>query len=128
MKRVLIMEDNVSLAFEWKDTFELNGYEVTLSSNGEEAWTHLDHKPYDLVVTDMFVGRGKGGLHLIGKIATMKGVKPHIIAVTGASNTVRSDQDMNYFLEQARRLGATTSIEKPFGAAELVSLASNILD
>lgn len=37
MKHVLIMDDNVLLAYEWADAFELNGHQVTVTHNGEDA-------------------------------------------------------------------------------------------
>jgi CheY-like chemotaxis protein len=128
MKRVLIMEDNMSLAFDWKDAFELNNFEVTLAYKGEEASAHLEHTQFDIVVTDMFVSKGKGGLHVIGKLATMGEKAPPVIAVTGAKSEMYTTKKTNHFLEQARRLGASTSLEKPFTPVELVLLANKLLD
>jgi len=62
MKHILIMEDDTALALDWKNAFELNGYEVTLSSDGEEAHALLQKNTFDLVITDLFVKEGIGGL------------------------------------------------------------------
>jgi len=55
MKHILIMEDDIALALDWKNAFELNGYDVTLSSDGGEAEALLKKNEYDLVITDLFV-------------------------------------------------------------------------
>lgn len=118
------MEDNIPLALEWKSAFETNGYKVTLCHSGDEAIAHLDETTFDLVITDMFVPKGRGGLQVIGKLLTMGEVAPPAIAVTGAVGRRTPIQETNHFLEQARRLGASASIEKPFDAPDLVFLAN----
>ena len=117
----------MSLAFDWRDAFELNGYEVTLSYNGAEASAHLEHTAFDLVITDMFVKDGKGGLYVISKLVTMSSQAPPVIAVTGARSDVSIRKNTNSFLEQAQRLGASATIEKPFSTLDLVLLAKDLL-
>ena len=126
MKHVLIMEDNMSLAFEWRDVFELNGHKVTLSHNGEDAIAHLDDTKFDLVVTDMFVPNQKGGLHILGKLMIMKTKAPPVIAVTGTKRYTESDDEKNFFLRQAEQFGTSETLEKPFAAGELVLIAEKI--
>ncbi len=127
MPRILIMEDNLQLAFEWRDVFELNGYEVVLTHSGEEAIGVLQNDKVDLVVSDLFVARGKGGLSVIGALRTLGPHAPPVIAVTGASASLEESDTESRFLTQARRLGASSSIKKPFLPAELVVLADALL-
>jgi len=126
MKRVLIMEDNTALALEWKSAFELNNAAVTVCSNGEEGLAFLEKYTFDLVITDMFVNEGSGGLHILLKLFKMGQSAPPAIAVTGARGTLAALKERNMFLEQARRLGATGHILKPFPAAELVIMAQDL--
>jgi len=126
MKHVLIMEDNMPLAFEWRDAFELNGHRVTLSHNGGDAIAHLDTTEFDLVVTDMFVPSQKGGLHVLGKLMLMKSKAPPVIAVTGTKRYARSEEEENFFLRQAEYFGTSETLEKPFAPAELVLIADKI--
>lgn len=128
MKRVLIMEDNVSLAMEWRDVFALNKYSVTLAHNGDEAVEYLDLETYDLVVTDLFVKGGRGGLHVIVKLRRMGLKAPPVIAVTGATASAVRETETNIFLEQAKSLGASAAIQKPFGTAELVILGQSLIE
>ena len=127
MPRILIMEDNLQLAFEWRDVFELNGYKVLLTHSGEEAIGVLQNDKVDLVVSDLFVAGGKGGLSVIGALRTLGPDAPPVIAVTGASASPEESDTESRFLTQARRLGASSSIKKPFLPAELVVLADTLL-
>lgn len=127
MPRILIMEDNLQLAFEWRDVFELNGHQVVLTHSGEEAIEVLRGGGIDLVVSDLFVTNGKGGLSVIAALKILGREAPPVIAVTGASSSIDDDEAENRFLAQARRLGASDSIKKPFLPAELVVLADSLL-
>ena len=128
MKRVLIMEDNISLAINWKSAFELNNCKVSLSHDGEEAAVFLEKETFDLVVTDMFVPNKKGGLHVLFKLFMMGKDAPPAIAVTGEKLSSLRTSDANMFLAQAKRLGASANIQKPFPPAELVVLAQSFWD
>lgn len=130
MKRILIVEDNTPLALEWKAAFELNDAVVTICHNGDEALMYLESHKFDLVITDIFVNEGRGGLHVLLKLFQMGPSAPPAIAVTGARGPLReslsSSQAHNVFLEQASRLGSSVNILKPFPAAELVRLAREL--
>ena len=126
MKHVLIMEDNMQLAFDWRDAFELNGHQVTVCHNAEDATAHLEQTKFDLVVTDMFVKKGKGGLHVIAKLTSMYEGAPPTIAVTGARSSDGDKKNKNLFLEQAMNLGVCATIEKPFPADKLIKEANSL--
>ena len=128
MKHVLIMDDNMQLAFDWRDAFVLNGNEVTLCFNGDEAIAHLEKTRFDLVITDLFVANAMGGLHVVTKILAMKGKKPPTIAVTGTRLYSKAKDDMNFFLRQVKQLGVSATIEKPFAPGELVCMAQELWD
>lgn len=123
MKHVLIMEDNVLLAHDWRGVFELNGHKVTLTHNGDDAIAHLETTKFDLVITDLFVPNAKGGLHVIGRLMRVKRPRPPVIAVTGKKRFKDQEKDTNYFLQQTKHLGVSATIEKPFAPAELLLIA-----
>ncbi len=126
VKHVLILEDNLALALEWVSTFELNQCEVTLCDNVRDALDFLESETYDLLITDLFLNEQQGGLYLLREIAKLEISAPPIIAVTGAVIPNQSETDRNIFLESARLLGATTYIQKPFPAGELVVMAHDL--
>lgn len=126
MKHVLIMEDNIALANDWREEFELNGHEVTLSHTGDDAIAHLEATKFDLVVTDMFVKDGNGGLHVLTKLVLMRKDAPPTIAVTGARSGPSRSKESNLFLDQALKLGVSSVLQKPFPVGELM-LAAHLL-
>lgn len=128
MKHVLIMEDNLTLGLEWVSAFELNQSDVTLCDNVKDAIGFLKADTYDLLITDLFVNEEEGGLHLLRKLSVLEMKPPPIIAVTGAVIPNSRETDNNIFLETARLLGATSYIQKPFPAGELVLMAHDLWD
>ena len=126
MKHVLIMEDETVTALDWQNTFELNGYKVTLTHTGDEAIACLETTQFDLVVTDIFVPRAKGGLHVVGKVLTMGRGAPPVIVVTGSRRHKDDEDGQNYFLSQVKKLGASNTLEKPFPSSELILMAEDI--
>jgi len=128
MKRVLIMEDNISLAMEWSAAFELNHCDVTLCNNVDDAIGFLESEPFDLLITDLFVENQEGGLHLLRKLDLTANKGLPTIAVTGAKIPQSRGKDKNVFLESARILGASKYMQKPFLAAELVVMAQDLWD
>lgn len=126
-KRILIMDDNAALAMEWRDVFELNQIDVEISHTAEEAVEYLDAESFDLVITDLFVKGSKGGLHVLAKLMKMGTEAPPAIAVTGSFvRADRNQSDENLFLRQARKLGSSATIQKPFPPIELVVLARKL--
>ncbi len=129
MKRILIMEDNVSLAQLWKNTFELNvNYEVVICHSAIDALGFLDAERYDLVVTDLFVPGSSGGLGVLLKIFKMGDDRPLAIAVTGEKVPSVMSDVKNVYLAQAARLGAAITLEKPFPAAELFLAVQQLVE
>ena len=126
LKRVLIMEDNRPLAVEWRDAFALNNCQTVLCSNGDEAIEYLETETFDVVITDLFVKDGKGGLSVLAHLINMREKAPPAITVTGAYAHSDHHEEKNLFLAQANRLGSTATIAKPFPALELVMLALNL--
>jgi len=128
MKHVLIMDDNVLLAEDWRSTFELNGHKVTLTHNGDEAVACLQTTEFDLVITDLFVPNAKGGLHVLGRLLAMRKRTPPVIAVTGTRRYTDVGDEKNFFLQQTESLGVSATIEKPFASAELLLMAEELWD
>lgn len=127
MQRILIMEDNVLLAHEWQHCFALNGFDVTLCHNGKDAVTLIEDREFDLIVTDLFVNGGSGGLHVLLAAKIRKYNPPFVIVVTGSVSPSSHREGGNFYLQQASALGAKIVLEKPFPALELVSKAQSIL-
>ena len=55
MKKILIVEDEVSIAELERDYLEISGYEVELIHNGEEGKKAALEKNYDLIILDIML-------------------------------------------------------------------------
>ena len=53
MKRILVVEDNVSLANSLGEIFDTMGYDVSLAYNGVEGWNQTRTDSPDIIVSDI---------------------------------------------------------------------------
>src|SRR5437660_6796547 len=57
MTRILVVEDESNIALGLQDDLTLEGYEVELASDGEDAVRAAREKPFDLIVLDLMLPR-----------------------------------------------------------------------
>jgi len=110
MKRILIVEDDISIATLQKDYLELEGFCVEIVDNGHVALNFLERETVDLVILDIMLP-GIDGFSVL--------------------RTIREDLAIPVLLVSAREeelykikgldLGADDYITKPFSPAELVA-------
>lgn len=110
MKKILIIEDDVSIADIEKDYLEANGYEVELVYDGLKAMDKFVEYNPDLVLLDLMLP-GKDGFELCHEMRKNKDVP--ILMVT--AKTAISDKVVGL------GLGADDFITKPFDPSELVA-------
>lgn len=109
-KRIMIVEDDRSIAELQKDYLELAGYEVFIVAGGTEALELVSRSDYDLVILDIMLP-GTDGFSVL--------------------KTIREEEDIPVLLVSARAeelykikgldLGADDYMTKPFSPAELVA-------
>jgi len=108
--KVLLAEDDTSLAFVIKDNLEEEGYEVSWCSDGESAWQQFQKKPFDICLLDVMMPV-KDGFTVAKKIRQKNDMVP-IIFLTAKS----LDQDkLDGF-----KAGADDYLTKPFNIKELL--------
>jgi DNA-binding response OmpR family regulator len=108
--KVLLAEDDASLAFVIKDNLEEEGYEVTLCSDGEAAWQQFTKNNFDICLLDVMMPI-KDGFSVAKKIRQKSDWIP-ILFLTSKSQ----DQDkLDGF-----KAGGDDYITKPFNMKELV--------
>ncbi len=106
---ILVVDDEAILREILRYEFEKAGYEVIEAGNGTEAWQLFNTSPTDIVVTDIRMPHGDG-LELLGRIKN-KDKTTRVVLVTGYSDIT---------IEQAKELGATTMLGKPYQFKELL--------
>ena len=107
--RILVVDDDSSLRRVMKMQLEEAGYEVSLASDGNEAWAMLEEVEPQLVITDLRMPTT--GLELLGRI-TKEGLQTTVIVVT-AFGTIES-------AVEAMKMGAYDYVTKPIDFEALV--------
>jgi DNA-binding response OmpR family regulator len=78
MKKILIVEDEVSLCVLYEEELSAEGYSVTCARDADSALEALRTKPFDLIITDIRMP-GKDGVELISQIMGQRRDIPIII-------------------------------------------------
>jgi CheY-like chemotaxis protein len=116
--RILVVEDDADTRFALSLLFEMEGFEVDLAGDGEEAYlSAINHQP-DVIVTDINMP-GVSGLDLIDKIKQDERLR-HIPIV--AMSAVERKQ-----LSLAQELGAVAVYQKPVEYDQLFAVIAKVV-
>lgn len=110
MKKILIIEDNEKIAGIEKDFLEMNGYAVTVVTDGIKGMEEALTGEYALILLDLMLP-GMDGLEICKRIRDK--VKIPILMVTARIEDVEKVHGLG--------LGADDYIPKPFSPTELVA-------
>src|SRR5690606_30593176 len=112
-KKVLLIEDDVSLRGNTSEILELSGYEVIVASNGKMGVEKAIQLHPDIIVCDIMMPEldGYGVLELLFKIENTKSI-PFIFL---SAKTDRKD------VRLGMNLGADDYITKPFNEDDLIT-------
>ncbi len=117
-QRILVIDDEAIVRVSCDRVLGPEGYDVELTSRGDEALRRLDAERFDLVLTDLKMP-DMDGLEVLKKI---KEKWPHIpvIIITGYGTISTA--------VQAIKLGAYEYIEKPFNPEDILSAVKRSLE
>jgi len=115
--RILVVEDEKKLAGFLRKGLEEHGFTVTVSHNGDEAFTLLRAEAFDLIVLDIMLP-GRDGLSILKNLRDRKNTVP-VILVTARSEANERVEGLN--------LGADDYIAKPFYMDELLARIQAVL-
>jgi DNA-binding response OmpR family regulator len=110
MKKILIVEDDASIAQLQKDYLELSGFSVRIVESGTDALAALADDSFDLVILDIMLP-GVDGFEVLRSIREKEDIP--VLIVSARSEEIYK---LNGF-----GLGADDYITKPFSSAELVA-------
>lgn len=113
-QRILIVEDDASLAEALLDTLEASGFEGVHAAHGGEALEQLQLAPFQLVVSDVHM-QGMDGHALLREIKDSQPELP-VLLMTAYASVEKA--------VQAMRDGAADYLMKPFEADVLVATVS----
>ncbi|MDF2713399.1 MAG: two-component system response regulator [Paenibacillus sp.] len=110
MKRILIIEDDPSIANLQRDYLELSGFGVTIVGSGVEGLEAFQKEPYDLVILDIMLP-GMDGFEVLRKIRASEDIP--VLLVSARSEELYKINGLG--------LGADDYMTKPFSSGELVA-------
>ena len=110
MKRILIVEDEVSIAELERDYLEISGYEVELYHNGEDGKKAAIENNYDLIILDIMLPK-VDGFEICKAVREAKDTP--VIMVSAKKDDIDKIRGLG--------LGADDYITKPFSPSELVA-------
>lgn len=108
--KILIIEDDESIAEIQKDYLEMSGYSVDCAYDGESGIQKYISGQYSLIILDLMIPK-MSGFEILEKIAEKK--KIPVIIVSARDEELSKIKGLN--------LGADDYITKPFGMGELLA-------
>ncbi len=117
MKKILIIEDDISILRGLKDNLEFEGYRVLSETDGRKGLEHTLSENHDLILLDIMLP-SLNGFEICRKIKKEKPEQP-IIMITARG----SEMDKVSGLD----LGADDYITKPFSIPELLARIRAVL-
>ena len=114
--RILLAEDEISLAKAIKKILQSNNYEVDSVDNGDDAIYYLLSDNYDIAIIDIMLN-GLDGISVVKEVRE-KGCDASIIMLTALSDIDKKVEALD--------LGANNYLTKPFSARELLARLRSI--
>lgn len=114
--RILLVEDEISLAKAIKKILQSNNYEVDSVDNGDDAIYYLLSDNYDIAIIDIMLN-GLDGISVVKEVRE-KGCDASIIMLTALSDIDKKVEALD--------LGANDYLTKPFSARELLARLRSI--
>jgi CheY-like chemotaxis protein len=128
LARILVIAADALIRETLKTMLQMEGHEVALAPHGTDGPRHLREQAVDLVISDIFMGRG-GGTETVAAIRRISRDIPIITMVGGAGDIPDShDEDYAQYLQMMRLVDATSTIAKPFKPRDLFALIRQCLD
>jgi CheY-like chemotaxis protein len=119
-RRILLVEDEDAFRTLVTDVLEIAGYAVHATNDGRAALHYLDRHCVDVIVTDICMP-GFDGFELLAKLRERRGGAGVVVISGGIGHEVAA------FLQMARHLGASRTLEKPFPLEQLLDIIRGML-
>ena len=124
MAKILIVDDDDAVRTTIQLLLEGAGHSVVAASDGRKGLALFEAEPFDLLFLDIFMP-GMDGIETMRLVHAQRPLVP-IIVISG--NPILSETSpAPDFLQMARKLGAISSLQKPFKPSELLSVVDSSL-
>jgi len=117
--RILVVEDENAIRLALKGLLRREGYEVELATTGEEAIAALRAGVFDLVLTDLALGRGASGMDVLHAAKELRFETAVVMITAHGSEKIAVE---------AMKAGAEDYVPKPFDNDELRVIVRRALE
>lgn len=117
MNRILVVEDNVDLAYGLHNNLEIEGYAVQVANDGRAGLALALEQSFDLIILDLMMP-GLDGLRVLKALREHGDRTPILIL------TARGQEEDKV---RGLKLGADDYVTKPFGVLELLARIEALL-
>jgi CheY-like chemotaxis protein len=125
LAKILIVDDDIAVQMTIRILLERAGHSVVVASDGRKALSIFGTGNFDLMFLDIFMP-GMDGLETMRLVHQQQPLMP-IIVISG--RPIARDPDGGPdFLTMATKLGAVTSLQKPFKPAALLAAVAGCLE
>lgn len=119
-ERILVVEDEANISRLIRAYLERDGYVVTVSGDGEQAWRDIQTTPPDLVLLDLMLPK-VDGWELCRRIRSRPGAAARLPVIMLSAKSEEFDRVLGL------ELGADDYVPKPFSPRELVARVRAVL-
>ncbi|MGB9118643.1 response regulator [Bradyrhizobium sp.] len=123
MARILIIDDDGGVQATIRLLLERAGHSVVVASDGRKGLAVFDSGNFDLLFLDIFMP-GMDGFETMRLVHQQQPLIP-VVVISGNPILSGSGPD---FLTMATKLGAVSSLQKPFNPAELLAAVAGCLE
>ncbi len=121
--KVLFMDDEIYIQEIESMRLKSMGYSVSLASNGDEAISlfkesEFSNSPFNIVILDLTIPGGKGGIQTLEEIRKINSTVPVIIASGYSESPAIANPD---------KYGFNDSLEKPYSKEKLLKVLNKFL-
>ncbi|MEO5349102.1 MAG: response regulator [Magnetococcus sp. YQC-3] len=121
MTTILVIDDDPTSCHLVRAILEAEGYTLLCAGGGDEGLRLFRQHHVDVVITDILMP-GTDGLAVIRELLTTT-PEIKIIALSGGGMILTAETSLHV----ARKMGAFTSLSKPFARAELLAAVRRVL-
>ena len=121
MARILVIDDDATVRLSVQLALEDADHAVQSAADGQEGISFFRERPFDLVISDIFMPE-KEGLETIDEIKRML-PETKIIAISGGGR-----MDPDDYLAIAKSVGADLTLQKPFDIDKMVEMVADLLN
>lgn len=125
MARILVVDDDAAVQMTVRLLLERAGHSVVTAEDGRKGLALCQTGDFDLLFLDIFMP-GMDGFETM-RLVRLQHPQLPIIVISGRPVSAEADSGPD-FLTMATKLGAVSSLQKPFRPAELLAAVAGCLE